>query len=124
MKMKHYFSFVLMLLCVVAADLQANAPASELLGTWKYTVSDVPPEYEKGLMTFEQKDEKWVGYIGQAEKMEMKELKVEKEKITFKINLEGDLISVNLTKNGDKLTGKVVSSEGEFSIVAAKEVKK
>jgi hypothetical protein len=124
MKMKYLLTIIALLCCSIVFELKASSLANELLGSWKYTVSDVPPEYEKGVMTFELNDNKTVGYIGQADKIEMNDLKIEKEKITFKLNLDGDIITVNLTQKGDKLTGTVVSPEGEFLIIAAREVKK
>jgi len=94
-----------------------------LAGSWKYTVSNVPPEYETGQMTFEQKDDKWSGSLGSTEKMEMKELVVEQDKVTFKLDFQGGLLNVTLTPDVESLKGTIVSQDGEFPITAVKEAK-
>jgi len=98
--------------------------ADEILGVWKYTISDVPPEYESGYMTFEQKENKTIGYMGQSDKKEMKELAIDQGKISFATDFEGGLIKYNLTHKGDSLMGVVETQYGNFPIVAVKEAKK
>lgn len=123
MKVKYLLFFLLAMSMVSVAGPKYLA-ADELLGTWKYTVSNVPPEYESGFMTFEEKESKTVGYLGQTEKAEMKELVVDGTKITFKLDLNGGIITINLVKDGEKLSGTVVTQDGEFPINAVKDVKK
>lgn len=97
--------------------------ADELVGTWKYTVSNVPAEYESGTMTFEKKDDKLVGFLG-PDKAEMKDLTVEQGKVSFKLNFQGGIINIKMTQDGDKLSGAVVSNDGEFPIAAVRDVQK
>lgn len=120
MKVKYLLTMILALtiFAVTAKDLKT---ANDLIGTWKYTVSNVPPEYETGVMTFEEKDNKTTGYLGQQERMEMKELTVDQGKVTFKLDFQGGILTVTMTQDGDKLSGTIVSQDGEFPITAVKE---
>ncbi|ACT93334.1 hypothetical protein [Dyadobacter fermentans] len=120
MKVKYLLTMILALtiFAVAAKDLKT---ANDLIGTWKYTVSNVPPEYETGVMTFEEKDNKTTGYLGQQERMEMKELTVDQGKVTFKLDFQGGILTVTMTQDGDKLSGTIVSQDGEFPITAVKE---
>jgi hypothetical protein len=72
-------------------------------------------------MTFEQKDDKTTGYLGQQERMEMKELTIDQGKVTFKLDFQGGILTVTMTQDGDKLSGTIVSQDGEFPITAVKE---
>lgn len=123
MSVKYLFALVLAVACL-AATARNLQPADDLIGTWKYTVSNVPPEYETGFMTFEQKEDKTTGYLGSTERMEMKELTVDQGKITFKLDFQGGLLTVTMTQDGDKLNGTIVSQDGEFPITAVKQAQK
>ena len=111
------------MLAASVAFVAARKAAENLAGTWKYTVSNVPPEYETGTMTFEEKDNKMVGYLGDTDRSEMKELTVADDKVTFKLDFQGGLLTFNLVQKGDSLKGMVVSNDGEFPIAAVKAAK-
>ncbi|MCF0073932.1 hypothetical protein LZD49_25855 [Dyadobacter sp. CY261] len=126
MSVKHLLTLILAVTFFTVANVASAKninTAGDLVGTWKYTVSNVPPEYETGVMTFEQKDNKTTGYFGQQERMDMKELTVDQGKITFKLDFQGGVLTVTMTQEGDKLTGTIVSQDGEFPITAVKEAK-
>lgn len=123
MKVKYLLTMILAV-TFFAVTARSLKTANDLVGTWKYTVSNVPPEYETGFMTFEQKDDKTTGYLGQQERMEMKELNVDQGKVTFKLDFQGGLLTVTMTQDGDKLSGTIVSQDGEFPITAVKEAAK
>ncbi|MGV3602226.1 MAG: hypothetical protein ACO1N1_13525 [Dyadobacter fermentans] len=120
MKVKYLLTMILAL-TIFAVNAKDLKTANDLIGTWKYTVSNVPPEYETGVMTFEEKDNKTTGYLGQQERMEMKELTVDQGKVTFKLDFQGGILTVTMTQDGDKLSGTIVSQDGEFPITAVKE---
>jgi hypothetical protein len=123
MKTRFYFVAILVMSMFFVAARSAMK-ADELLGKWSYTISNVPPEYESGSMTFEQKDEKITGYVGEAEqKKEMKELKIDGGKVSFKMEFDGGLIDYKLTLEGEKLNGTVLSNYGEFPILAVRSAK-
>jgi hypothetical protein len=124
MKGKFYFAAILVLSMFFVAAHSAME-ADELLGKWNYTISNVPPEYESGSMTFEKKDNMIVGYVGENDqKKEMKELKIEEGKVAFKMEFDGGMIDYKLTMEGEKLNGTVLSNYGEFPIVAVRSAAK
>ncbi|MCE7060850.1 hypothetical protein [Dyadobacter sp. CY343] len=114
---------LLVMLFTSAAFAVARNVADKLAGTWNYTVSNVPPEYEKGSMTFEEKGGKMVGYLGETDRAEMKELAVTDNKVTFKVDFQGGMISLNMVQKGDSLMGMVVTNDGEFPIAAVRAAK-
>jgi hypothetical protein len=98
---------------------------NELLGIWKYKISDVPVEYQTGVMSFEKKDDVTIGVIGDGDrKTEMKELTIKENNISFKLAFESGEIVVTLVKDGDKMSGKLKTQDGEFALNAEKQVAK
>jgi len=124
MKTKYFLLMMIVAVGIFSMAARSVITAEDILGTWKYSVSNVPPEYESGFMTFEQKENKTVGYVGQTEKKAMQELTVSGGKVSFATDFDGGLIKYNLTQKGDTLSGEVETQYGNFPIVAVKEAKK
>lgn len=118
-----YFLMMMMAVSLISVAARKTVTADEIFGTWKYKISNVPPEYESGTMIFEQKENKTVGYMGEP-KQEMQELTVNQGKVTFATNFDGGLIKYTLMQKGDSLSGDVSTPYGDFPIVAVKEAKK
>ncbi|KQS31007.1 hypothetical protein [Dyadobacter sp. Leaf189] len=117
-------NFVLLaMLGVSVLFVAARFAADTLVGTWKYTVSNVSPEYQSGTMTFEEKGGKIAGYLGSTDRSEMKELKINQDKVNFKLDFQGSLITIDMVQKGDTLKGIVVTNDGEFPIEATREAK-
>lgn len=123
MKTKHYL-LTIMALAIFFVAAKPAMIANDIVGTWKYLISDVPPEYESGFFTFEEKESKTVGYVGDTEKQEMKELVVEQGKVTFTTESQAGVFKYSFSQKGDTLTGIVSSQYGDFPIKAVKEAKK
>ncbi|MCF0041353.1 hypothetical protein [Dyadobacter fanqingshengii] len=123
MKTKYYFLMVIAVAIFSVAAKKAVI-ANDIVGTWKYLISDVPPEYESGFFTFEEKESKTVGYVGDTEKQEMKELVVDQGKVTFTTESQAGVFKYSFAQKGDTLTGTVSSQYGDFPIKAIKEAKK
>ncbi|NIJ54375.1 hypothetical protein [Dyadobacter arcticus] len=123
MKRINYFMIAIVAICTLTAKASIETKAIDLIGTWKYTVSNVPPEYESGTITFQQKGDKIVGFVGE-EMTELKDLKVDEQKITFKRDFEGRILIVNLVMDGEMLKGNIVADDEEYPITAVKEIKK
>ena len=123
MKGKLYLLLVIAMVFVSVAATKIVLPA-DIIGTWKYMISDVPPEYESGFFTFEKKGDKTVGYVGDTEKEEMKELTVDQEKVAFTIENQAGVFKYSFAQTGDTLTGIVSSQYGDFPIKAVRQAKK
>lgn len=123
MKTKYYF-LIIIAVAIFSVAAKRAVIANDIVGTWKYLISDVPPEYESGFFTFEEKDSKTVGYVGDTEKQEMKELVVDQGKVTFTTDSQAGVFKYTFAQKGDTLTGTVSSQYGDFPIKAIKEPKK
>lgn len=111
----------LILIMFFSIQLRAEVKDKPLIGEWAYEVSDAPYGYEKGSLIFSEKDGKTVCSIKlEAGELEVSNLKIEEEKITFTTYVDGNQINVDLTREGDKLTGKVDSPEGPKTLTAIK----
>jgi len=123
MKGKHYL-FMIIAICLVSVAATKAVLPQDIIGTWKYLISDVPPEYESGFFTFEQKDSELTGYVGDTEKQEMKELSADQGKVAFTIESQAGVFKYSFEQKGDTLMGIVSSQYGDFPIKAVKEAKK
>lgn len=104
-------------------QLQAEEVNKSLLGEWIYEVSEAPYGYDKGSLIFSEKDGQTVCVIKlEAGELAVSNLKVEMEKITFTVYVDGNPVNVELVMENDKLTGNVDSPEGLKSMTAAKKI--
>ena len=110
--------------CFVSVAAHHVISADDVIGTWKYLISDVPPEYESGYFTFEQKDDKTVGYVGDTEKVEMKEISIDQGKVLFTTESPAGVFKYSFMQKGDTLTGMISTQYGDFPIKAVREPKK
>jgi lipocalin len=123
MKTKHYFFLMLLTISLFSMAAKSGLMADNLVGTWKYMISDVPAEYQTGSFVFEQKDNNTIGYVQSGEKNEIKELTENGGKVTFMTDGQAGEFKYSFTQKGDTLSGTVSSQYGEFAIVAVKQAK-
>lgn len=124
MKTRRYVFLMVIVIGVFSMAARKAFTAGDLVGTWKYLISDVPPEYESGLLVFEQKDNKTVGYVEAAEKNEMQGLTVDQDKVTFTTENQNGVFKYSFVQKGDTLTGMIGSQYGDFPIKAVRQAKK
>ncbi|MBE9464002.1 hypothetical protein ACFP1I_07600 [Dyadobacter subterraneus] len=113
---------IIVAVCIFSVAAQ-RITANDIIGTWLYRISDVPPEYETGSFIFEEKDGKLIGYSGQSEKQQMKNLVVDQGKVSFSTDFDGGSIKYTLNQKGDTLLGAVSTQYGDFTVTAVKEKK-
>lgn len=102
-------------------QVQADEINKSLLGEWIYEVSEAPYGYDKGSLIFSEKDGQTACVIKlEAGELEVSNLKVEKEKISFTTNVDGSEVNVELIMENEILTGKVDSPEGPKTLTAVK----
>lgn len=122
--MKNLLRSFLLLLAIITISgnqLQAEVKNKPLLGEWVYEVTDAPYGYEKGSLIFAEKDGETTCVVKlEAGDLPVSNLKVEDNKITFTTSVDGNSINVELTREKNKLTGKVDSPEGPKTITALK----
>jgi hypothetical protein len=120
---KQSAALFLCLLAFVFSSLQLQAKEKEtpLIGEWLYEVSEAPYGYEKGSLIFSKKDGLTVCTVKlEAGELEVSNLKVKMDTITFTAFVDGNPVNVELIKEKDQLTGKVDSPEGPKSMTAVK----
>ncbi len=122
--MKKYLISILLIMVVSAYSsvlLQAEEKNKPLIGEWIYEVSDAPYGYEKGSLIFSEKDGLLICVIKlEAGELEVSNLKIENEMVTFTTYVDGNPINVELTREKNKLSGKVDSPEGPKTLTAEK----
>ncbi|WP_149275031.1 hypothetical protein [Pareuzebyella sediminis] len=90
---------------------------SDVIGTWRYTVDNVPPEYRTGVLSILNENGAYVVQVQlKAGTLKAENISVEGNKIRFKIYLEGSPVSVELMASEDKIKGSSSSSEGTYTI--------
>ena len=123
MKTKRYIFLMLIAISMFSLAARQAFTADDLVGTWKYLISDVPAEYQTGSLVFEQKDNKTTGYVESSEKNEMKGLTVDQQKVTFTTENQAGAFKYSLMQKGDTLTGVITSQYGEFGIKAVRQAR-
>lgn len=98
--------------------------ADDLVGNWKYLISDVPAEYQTGFLVFEQKENMSTGYVESSQKNEMQDLVVNQGKVTFTTENQSGVFKYSFSQKGDTLTGMIASQYGDFAIKAVRQAKK
>lgn len=124
MKSKLVIFTLLLAIGLASITAKRSFTADDLVGTWKYLISDVPPEYEAGTFVFELKDNKTVGYVESSEKHEMQNLTVDQGKVTFNTDSKAGVFKYSFIQKGDTLTGTIASQYGDFPIMAVRQAKK
>lgn len=120
---KLFWSFLLLsaIIMVSGSQLRAEVKNKPLLGEWVYEVIDAPYGYEKGSLIFAEKDGQTTCMVKlEAGELATSNLKVENNKVTFTTTVDGNSINVELTRDKNKLSGKVDSPEGPKTITALK----
>ena len=94
-------------------------------GTWTFTAQDAPYEYSTGnlVIALEGKELKGELVFSEYFKVQLQDLKLENDTLTFKAYIEGNLISSKNIITKDEMKGLVSSPEGaiEFSATRKQE---
>jgi len=84
-------------------------------GSWDYAVQDVPAEYSSGVLHVSKNGKIYeVNLELPGGKLPTEKVKVEKNKLTFSVDIEGSIVDVALIMDGDSFKGESVSSDGIF----------
>ena len=86
-------------------------------GVWDYTVNDVPPEYSKGVLHVTKKKRVHSVQIELPHgTLDGKDVVVKKKELNFSISIEGQIVDVSLSMDGDTFTGESNSPDGVFQL--------
>ena len=91
------------------------------IGTWEYTVEDVPYEYSAGVLIItKEKEEYKVVVKVNYNTLTASEVKVNENTINFSVYIEGGKVQVSLQVKDDLIQGTADSTEGSFSLKGKK----
>ncbi|SMO85896.1 hypothetical protein SAMN06265379_11072 [Saccharicrinis carchari] len=114
-------------LMVVSMNVKAKEAGKSdkgILGTWKFEVNEAPYDYQRGKTTFYQEDSLVrVKIAFKYETITGSKLKIDGDKVSFNVKVQGELVNVALKLENDALIGKAVTWEGELPLVMKREVK-
>jgi hypothetical protein len=109
-------------LAMVVGNVFAATNAKDVVGTWNYEAPYAPYEYSKGKLVFTENGDKVEGKIkiGSYE-IEMRNVKLEGENISFGAYVEGEYVSIKMKVDNKKFTGTASYSEGTIDVTGEKE---
>ena len=88
------------------------------IGTWDYTVEDVPYEYSAGVLIItKDKEEYKVVVKVNYNTLTASEVKVNENTVNFSVYIEGEKVQVSLEVKDDVINGNANSTEGSFSLI-------
>ena len=108
-------------LALVVGNAFAAENAKDLVGTWNYEAPYAPYEYSTGKLVFTEAGDKVEGKIKIGEyEIDMRNVKVEGEKVTFGAYIEGEYVSLKITVKKNTFTGTASYSEGSMEVSGEK----
>jgi len=109
-------------LALVVGNAFAAEKAKDLVGTWNYEAPYAPYEYSTGKLIFTEAGDKVEGKIKIGEyEIDMRNLKVEGEEVSFGAYIEGEYVSLKITLKKNTFSGTASYSEGSMEVSGEKE---
>jgi len=90
------YSIAALLFIIVAISATASNPQKELVGQWKFDVTQAPYEFQKGKMVIEQSDDQLEGKVifDRAQDVSIRSIETGEEKITITLYIQGEKVEV------------------------------
>ncbi len=86
-------------------------------GSWDYSVQDVPVEYSSGVLHISKKKKVYTVELELYEgNLPADNVRVDKNKLTFSVNIEGSVVDVALIMDGDSFKGESNTPDGTFML--------
>ena len=108
----------------VIYNVKAILPAEpkDFVGEWQFENPNAPYNYQKGTFLLQEQEDELVGKLKFSDGYEVKlqDVVVEDGVLTFGMNIESYYITVTSKVDGEKLTGKVVTPDGDLPLEAVK----
>ncbi|MDL5514674.1 hypothetical protein QSE00_22875 [Arenibacter sp. M-2] len=103
--------------CVAVHNGPSLYGEENLLGNWKYSAENVPYEYAKGILFISKEEGKLTVVVAlRGGKRKAQDVKIEGNTLTFNLKLDGPIVSVSITAEGDRISGKASSEDGIFQL--------
>jgi len=95
------------------AEIMYRSP----IGTWEYTVEDVPYEYSSGVLIItKEKGEYAVVVNVNNNKLTASDVTVKDNTVSFSVYIEGGKVQVSLQVKDDIINGRANSVDGSFTL--------
>lgn len=92
-------------------------------GSWDYSVQDVPLEYSSGVMHISKKKKVYTVELElPGGKLPADNVKVNKNKLTFSVDIEGSMVEVALIMDEDSFEGTSNTPDGTFMLVGIRRI--
>ena len=106
MKKLNYLITGLCFLFISFSALSSN-PEKDLIGEWKFDVTEAPYEYQEGKLVIERSEDEIKGTVifERAGNVEISKIESGEEKITLTLYIEGTRVEVVGTIEGDTFSG-------------------
>lgn len=112
--------FFVIILAAFSGYVSANE-FIKLVGTWNYKVEYAPEGYNKGQMVFSEKEGKVVGEVRiEGYSIPVKNLEFVEGQFKFGVEIDYGYIPITIKVDGDNLTGKANTPDGDLPIQGIK----
>ena len=86
-------------------------------GSWDYSVQDVPVEYSSGVLHISKKKKVYIVKLElPGGNLPTDNVRVDKNKLTFSVDIEGSIVDVALIMDGDSFKGESNTPDGTFML--------
>ena len=93
------------------------------MGAYEYTVENAPYEYSKGVIIIAKLSETYTVKVKLPNgELAGEDVQVVDNSIKFNVFIEGQTVAVDLTVDGDTISGKSTSYDGTFNIQGKRQV--
>jgi len=111
--------FLMILVLSAGASVFAQKKVDPV-GTWSFNAPDAGYEYSKGDIVVAKEGKEYTAKLVYGESYEIKgqDVLLEKDQLTFKISIEGEVINIKGTVTKETIIGKASFSEGSIDFEA------
>lgn len=97
--------------------LEVTIKKKKWMGVWDYSVQDVPSEYSTGVLHITKKKKEYKVELELPHgNLPASRVKVNKNKLTFSVDIEGSPVDVALVMDRDSFTGESYTPDGTFML--------
>ncbi|MBR8535882.1 hypothetical protein KDU71_09970 [Carboxylicivirga sediminis] len=119
--MKRAMLIFVSLVLVSTMNLKAEGIEKEVIGSWEFDVEHAPYEYQVGkAVFFNDSNEIKVKLVFEYEDVNGFALKIEGNKVSFKVEVQYEEVEVQLELKNGQLAGNAVTPEGDIPITMKK----
>lgn len=106
----------------ISISAMASNPEKDIVGEWKFDVTQAPYEFQKGTLVIEQADDQLEGKVvfERSQDVSIREIEIEEEEITFTLYIQGEKVQVIGNIEENKFVGYTKTSQDKMDFLAEK----